>query len=100
MATAASEEWTKAVSQITAKAWSDAGFKKRLLSDPVTVLKDYGLTFPPGVTIKVLEDTDTVYHLSLPPKPTDEELSEEDLAAVAGGVMAAPTCRRCVRTGL
>jgi hypothetical protein len=100
MATAASQEWTQAVSQITAKAWSDGDFKKRLLSEPVAVLKEYGLTLPPDVSVKVLEDTDTLYHFSLPPKPTDGELSEEDLAAVAGGAMAAPTCRRCVKTGL
>ena len=53
-------------------------FKKRLLSDPVAVLKDYGLALPPDVKIKVVEDTDTLYHLSLPPKPTDKDLSEED----------------------
>jgi hypothetical protein len=100
MATAQSQEWTKKVGQITAKAWRDADFKKRLLSDPVAVLKDYGLVLPPDVKIKVVEDTDTLYHLSLPPKPTDKELSEEDLAAVAGAALAAPTCRRCVKTGL
>lgn len=100
MATAQSQDWTTAVSKITAKAWSDADFKKRLLSDPVAVLKDYGLTLPPDVKVKVVEDTATLFHLSLPPKPTDEELSEEDLAAVAGGVLAAPTCRRCTKTGL
>ena len=100
MATAQSQEWTKKVGQITAKAWSDADFKKRLLSDPVAVLKDYGLALPPDVKIKVVEDTDTLYHLSLPPKPTDKELSEEDLTTVAAGALAAPTCRRCVKTGL
>ena len=34
MATAQSQEWSKKVGQITAKAWTDANFKKRLLSDP------------------------------------------------------------------
>ena len=97
---AQSQEWSKKVGQITAKAWTDADFKKRLLSDPVAVLKQYGLDVPPDVKIKVLEDTDTLYHFTLPPKPADKELSEEDLAAVAGGALAAPTCRRCVKTGL
>lgn len=100
MASAQSQEWMKKWGQITAKAWTDANFKKRLLSDPVAVLKDYGTTLPPDVKIKVFEDTDTLYHLTLPPKPADKELSEEDLAAVAGGLMAAPSCRRCVKTGL
>ena len=100
MATAQSQEWSKKVGQITAKAWTDAAFKKRLLSDPVAVLKDYGLTLPPDVKVKVVEDTDTLIHLSLRPKPADKELSEEDLAAVAAGAMSAPTCRRCEKTGL
>ena len=104
MATAQSEQWSKKVGQITAKAWTDANFKKRLLSDPAAVLKDYGLTVPPDIKIRVVEDTDTLVHLTLPPKPTDKELSEEDLAALAGGVIAKPspppTCQRCVKTGL
>jgi hypothetical protein len=100
MANVQSQEWSKKWGQITAKAWTDANFKKRLLSDPVAVLKDYGVDLPPDVKIKVVEDTDTLHYLSLPPKPSDKELSEEDLAAVAGGAMAAPTCRRCVKTGL
>lgn len=100
MATAQSQEWDKKWGQIIAKTWTDADFKKRLLSDPAAVLKEYGLTVPPDVKVRVVEDTDTLVHFSLPPKPTDKELSEEDLAAVAAGAMAAPTCRRCVKTGL
>jgi hypothetical protein len=94
------QEWADKVGQITAKAWSDADFKRRLLSDPAGVLKDFGLTFPPNVEVKVIEDTDTLYHFSLPPKPTAEELSEEHLTAVGSDVLIVPTCRRCVKTGL
>ena len=100
MATAQSQEWSKKVGQITAKAWTDADFKKRLLNDPAAVLKDYGLTLSPDVKVKVVEDTDTLTHLVLAPKPSGKELSEEDLAAVAAGAMGAPTCRRCEKTGL
>jgi hypothetical protein len=100
MAAAQSQEWSKKVGQITAKAWSDANFKKRLLSDPAAVFKDYGLNVPSDVKIKILEDTDNLVHFTLPRKPGDKELSEEDLAAVAGGAISAPTCRRCVQTGL
>ena len=100
MATAQSQEWSKKVGQITAKAWTDASFKQRLLSDPVAVFKDYGLDVPPDVKVKILEDTDTLIHFTLPRKPADKELSEEDLAAVAGGAISAPTCRRCVKSGL
>jgi len=52
----------------------------------------------------VVEDTDTLHHFILPPKPADKELSEEDLSAVAGGMISkpapAPNCARCVKTGL
>lgn len=103
---AQSQEWSKKVGQITAKAWTDANFKKRLLSDPAAVLKDYGLNVPSDVKIKVVEDTDTLHHFILPPKPADKELSEEDLSAVAGGMITkpapqpAPNCARCIKTGL
>jgi hypothetical protein len=96
------QEWNKKVGQITAKAWSDEAFKKRLTSDPNAVMKEYGLEAPAGVKIKIVEDTDTLSHLCLPPKPTGKELSEEDLAAVAGGAAAAAARRSCrtVQTGL
>lgn len=98
MAVVEVQEWNKKVGQITAKAWNDAAFKQRLLSDPNAVMKEYGLEVPAGVKIKIVEDTDTVSHLSLPPKPTGKELSEEDLAAVAGGAVQR-SCRT-VQTGL
>lgn len=80
-------DWYDKFAQITAKAWMDEAFKRRLLSEPATVLQEYGLEVPPGVRIKVMEDTDTLVHLSLPPRPTDQELSEEDLTSVAGGLI-------------
>ena len=38
---------------------------------------------PAGQSIKAVENTDKVFHLVIPAKPT--ELSDEDLDAVAGG---------------
>ncbi len=76
-------EW----SQIVALAWRDDAFKRRLLSDPAAVLKEYGLVVPPYVEVKVLEDTSLVYHLTLPCKPdAQSDISEEDLASIAGGL--------------
>lgn len=98
MAEVQPQEWDKKVGQMTAKAWTDAAFKTRLLSDPAAVMKEYGLEVPAGVRIKIVEDTDTLCHLSLPPKPSGKELSEEDLAAVAGGAAAAAAPRRSCRT--
>ena len=73
--------------QIVVKAWQDDGFKKRLLAEPAAVLKEYGLEVPPGIQLRLLEDTDQIIHLTLPAKPRTGELSDADLAAVAGGLL-------------
>jgi hypothetical protein len=53
-------------SQLVARAWADPDFKARLLADPAAVLKEHGLEVPPGVEIKVVEDSAKVLHLPLP----------------------------------
>ncbi|HVS39708.1 MAG TPA: NHLP leader peptide family RiPP precursor [Gemmataceae bacterium] len=79
-------EW----SQLVARAWADPAFKAKLLADPAAVLKENSLTPPPGVQLKVVENTDKVIHLVLPTKPSSQELSEAELQQVAGG-----HCRGC-----
>jgi hypothetical protein len=79
------EERMKKIAKIIAKAWADEGFKKRLLSGQAQVFKEEGVEIPPGVEVRVVEDTATVYHLVLPMKPTSNELSEEQLDQVSGG---------------
>jgi hypothetical protein len=59
----------KAWGQIVAQAWQDEGFKRRLLADPAAVLKAHGIAMPPGVAIKVVENTDKVIYLTLPVWP-------------------------------
>jgi hypothetical protein len=72
--------------QVVAKAWSDAAFKRRLLAQPAAVLKEAGLAVPEGVQFKVVEDTERLIHLILPPSPAGvEELSAEALESVKGG---------------
>jgi hypothetical protein len=82
------EEQSKKMSQLIAKCWSEDSFKKKLLADPAAVLKAEGVKveLPAGMTLKVVENTDKVFHIVLPPKPT--ELSEEQLELVAGGASA------------
>ena len=63
------EQMSKQWSQIIAKAWRDESFKKRLLADPAATLKAEGVELPAGVQVRAVEDTDTVYHLVVPPKP-------------------------------
>ena len=78
----------KTWSQIVAKAWADDNFKKRVLSNPAAVLREHGVQMPAGVDLRVVENTDTVTHLTLPPKPKTEveELNDGELASVVGGL--------------
>jgi len=100
--------WDYQWGQIVGRAWADDDFKRRLLADPARVLAEYGLAQPAGRRIEILEDpswvpecTAEVLYLGLPGKPSDDDLSEDDLCSV-GGVEAADRCgcewcHRCSR---
>ena len=89
------QEQGKKLGQIIAKYWADEGFKQKLVTNPVATLKAEGVDVPSGVSVKVLENSDKVFHLVIPPKPTD--LSDEDLDKVAGGRLGC-TCDHPGRT--
>lgn len=71
--------------ELVAKAWSDEAFKTRLKADPAAVLRSMGMQVPEGMQVEVLESTPQKTFVVIPPKPTDE-LSDDDLEKVAGGV--------------
>ena len=81
----------KSYAKVVARAWSDPEYKARLQSDPHGALREMGMDPGANVTIKVMENTaDTVY-LVLPRKPAEaHELSDEQLAEVAGGINQVP----------
>ena len=83
-------------SQLVARTWADPGFRQKLLSDPRSVLPEFGINVPAGVDIRIVENNDKVVYFTLPPKPS-EELDEEQLAGVAGGgnVSVAACCCCC-----
>lgn len=62
----------------------DEGFKQRLLADPAAVLKEEGVETPPGIEVRVVANTEKVFHFVLPAKPS-RELSDESLDSVSGG---------------
>ena len=70
-------ERSKIMYKIIAKAWADESFKERLLSDSRRVLQEEGIPVPPGVEVKVLEQTDMQLYVVLPKKPTDSEVIED-----------------------
>ena len=74
-----------AIGKIIARAWSDEGYKARLVSDPRSVFEEAGLDLPEGLDIRVVEDTPDVRHFVLPLAPAEGELSEEALEQVAAG---------------
>ncbi|MSQ06894.1 MAG: nitrile hydratase subunit alpha [Dehalococcoidia bacterium] len=50
--------------RVVARAWSDAGFKARLLADPMTALKELGFSLPDTTPrLAVVENTHRVHHL-------------------------------------
>ena len=73
-----------AYGKIIARAWREPAFKAKLIADRQAALKEAGVTVPVGVTVKVVENTDTHFHFVLPPKPV-AELSDEALEKAAGG---------------
>ena len=62
-----------------AKAWADEDYKQRLLSDSAAVLKEEGVEVPGGMEFKVVENTQSVFHMVLPAVPDSEEGSIEDV---------------------
>jgi hypothetical protein len=80
------------------KTIEDDELRERLKRDPKgTIKEEVGVEIPADVEVAVVEDTPTHFHLILPAKPTGE-LSDEDLAAVAGGYQP-PDQQGDVQTG-
>jgi hypothetical protein len=74
---------------VVERAWNDEDFKSLLLRDPLAAVAEEGVEVPEGirgcgVRFRVVEDSDAVRHIVLPARP-DDELSDLELAVVAGG---------------
>lgn len=68
---------------IMARATEDGAFRAELVRDPRAVISsELGVLIPANFAIQVHEDSAISAHLVLPPS---EQLTEEDLAQVAGG---------------
>lgn len=95
--------------KIIAKALEDEAFRQELLNNPNTakaeIEKDLGQKLPEGFQLRVLQETENMAYIVLPVTiSANQELSEEQMEAVAGGWKAtvSVSCKLgtwCVATG-
>ncbi|MCF4965707.1 NHLP leader peptide family RiPP precursor [Nostoc sp. CMAA1605] len=71
--------------KLIAKAMEDSVYKQRLLTNAKAVVEEeLGTSLPSDLNIQVVQQSPKQLYLLLPPEE-DEELSEQELEAVAGG---------------
>jgi hypothetical protein len=62
--------------QIIKKAWAEPVFKKSLLSNPKKAIKEaFGYEIPANIELKVVEESPSLYYLTLPPNPEEVAIS-------------------------
>jgi len=91
--------------KVRGKAATDADFRKKLLADPNGAIAAFtGKDVPAGFRIKVIENDPAYMATFVVPDLVSDEISEDDLDKVAGGVGAAivtmigfPSCGADVR---
>ena len=69
--------------QIVARAWDDDCFRQRLLAESEAVLREAGIDVPGSIPVRVVEDGvvgDDGVCLQLPPRPSGDDLTEDDLS--------------------
>jgi hypothetical protein len=76
--------------KIIARCWEDEEFKKRLMADPKKVLDGEGVNVPDGVSIRVMEDTEQIRTLIIPPAPS--HLDDDQLKGITGGYQNSHKC--------
>ena len=90
------QKWT----QVIAKAWQDDKFKERLMRDASSALMEFGIKTPPGVELRVVENTNNVTYITLPPRPAGgaSELPEQALGRAAREFASATSSARLPQT--
>lgn len=78
----------KLMNAILERSVSDRGFRQRLLTEPKRAIRDaFGVEIPAGFRIKFIEkDEDVDALVVLPDARVDDELTDDELETVAGGV--------------
>ena len=85
------------LAELFAACWKDEALKARFLSDPKSVLAEFGMPVPGDLDIKVVENADDSVHITLPAPPDGHDsLSDDELSNAAGGASAVQ-CEPCAR---
>jgi hypothetical protein len=71
--------------QIAARTWIDSEFKEQLLAEPEQTLRDNGIPIPSDVEVRIVENTETVFHLILTPPPGEIDEEHRKLHERQGG---------------
>ena len=76
------------IADLIRRSSQDHALRTELLTDPKTVLeRELSTTLPADLTVTTVEQSATEFTLVLPPKQTSSDLSDEQLAGVAGGTI-------------
>ena len=78
-------EFQEKYGKFMSRVRSDPELRARMLAAPAGVLAEHGIGVPPGVELRVVEDTAAVRHVPLPPSP-NAVVPDAGAEAVAGGV--------------
>ena len=73
---------------IVQHAWKDEAFRDEFIADPKATIEKYAQQkLPADLKIVALAEDEKTIHFVIPPKPAKaDELSDEDLEKVAGGI--------------
>jgi hypothetical protein len=88
MATTATLSRQEMEALIVQRAWKDDAFRDEFVSDPKATIEKYsGQKLPAELKVVALAEDDKTIHFVIPPKPANaDELSDEELEKVAGGI--------------
>jgi hypothetical protein len=87
MANWTEEEFTLVLAEVARRSCIDSEFRQLALENPAAAIEQVSdKSLPDDVTIKFLDNSGAVRYFPLPdPIPGLEELSEDELMAIAGG---------------
>lgn len=65
----------RAIADVVARYYGDPDFAAQVDADPTAVLKAEGVEIPDGATVKLLFNSETVWHLVVPDRTVVEDFS-------------------------